>query len=335
MTGTSPQPTGTLHVVLGASGGAGNAIARALHEAGLRVRAVNRGGDADLPDGVERMAADITTPDGAARALAAADVVYLAAQPAYHRWPQEFPGMLRSVLGATPDGATLVMVDNLYGYGPGASPMSEDTPERATDRKGEVRRRMTAELMAEHDSGRIRVVIGRASDYLGPRADNSGVTALAIEPAAQGKRLRWAGSLDQPHSVAYLPDVARAYVLLGTTPEAAGRVWVLPHRPAVTGREFLALVNAALPEPLPTGKLSTTMLRLAAPFHAISREMLAIGYQWTQPFVVDDSRFRAAFPQYQDTPLPEAVATSVSWYRNAHTPASAAAAAPARTTATE
>ena len=33
-------------------------------------------------------------------------------------------------------------------------------------------------LMAVHQSGRIEVVIGRASDYFGPGADNSGITAL-------------------------------------------------------------------------------------------------------------------------------------------------------------
>lgn len=303
-----------LHVVLGSTGGAGNAIARALHAAGLRVRGVNRSGSADLPEGVELVAADIADPEGAERAVAGATVVYMAAQPAYHRWSQEFRPMLESVVGATASvGAKLVMVDNLYSYGPGSGPMSETTPERATDTKGRVRRECAAWLLEQHRAGRLRVTVGRASDYFGPRGDNSTITALAIEPIAEGtKKVSWMGATDVPHSVAYLPDVASAYVTLGTSDRADGRVWILPHRAPVTGDEFLAAVVAHAPRR--TGRISRTMLRLAAPFHRMSRELLGILYQFTEPFVVDDAAFREAFGPVHETPFDEAVAATVASY---------------------
>lgn len=306
-----------LHVVLGSTGGAGNAIARALHEAGTRVQAVNRSGRADLPAGVELMAADITTADGVASAVAGSAVVYMAAQPPYHRWPEEFPAMLERVIAATAAvGAKLVMVDNLYAYGPGVGTMSEDTPERAADAKGEVRRRMTQTLLDAHRSGKLRVTIGRASDYYGPRADNSGITALAVEPAAEHKAIRWTGSFDAPHSAAYLPDIARAYVVLGNSDRADGEIWILPHQGPVTGRQFLELVNHVVPDRLKTGLITKTMLRLASPFHRISKETLGVLYQWTEPFVVDDSKFQAAFGPFAVTPIEDAVKTTVDWYRS-------------------
>lgn len=303
--------TDPLHVVLGASGGAGNAIARAAHDAGMRVRAVNRSGSADVHEGVERVAADVATAAGARRAMQDADVVYMAAQPGYHRWPQEFPALLAGVVATVPAGAKLVMVDNLYSYGPGASPMSESTEQRATDSKGRVRRAMAATLLEEHAAGRIRVTIGRASDYVGPGTANSAITGTAIRPVGSGRPLRWLGTLDAAHSVAYLPDIARAYVALGTRNDADGRVWILPHAPAVTGGEFLALVNAQLPEPRRTGVVSPWMIRLIAPFHRISKETLGILYQWTEPFVVDDSEFRSTFGPFDVTPLDEAVRVTV------------------------
>ncbi len=305
----------SLHVVIGASGGAGNAIARALHHAGHPVRAVNRSGSADAPSDIEQVAADVTETADARRALHGADVVYMAAQPPYHRWPQEFARMLASVVSAVPDGAKLVMVDNLYSYGPGSSPMSEQTPERAKDAKGAVRRQMVQTLRDAHDGGRLRVTIGRASDYVGPRADVSAITALAIAPVATGKTLRWTARLDVPHSVAYLPDIARSYVLLGTRDEADGHTWILPHAPAVTGREFLGLVNECLPRPQKTGVVSAGMLRLAAPFHRISKETLGILHQWSEPFVVDDSAFRATFGPIEVNQLDQAVRTTVEAYR--------------------
>jgi nucleoside-diphosphate-sugar epimerase len=306
-----------LHVVLGATGGAGNAIARALLSAGLPTRAVSRSGDGDLPDGIERMAADITDPAATAKAVAGASVVYMAAQPPYHRWPQEFPAMLDTVIEATAAaGAKLVMIDNLYGYGPGSGTISEDTPERATDTKGKVRRAMTTALLDAHRSGSLRVTVGRASDYFGPRSDNSSITAVAIEPVNKGKGIRWIGALDAAHAVAYLPDIARAYVTLGTDDRADGQVWVVPHEPAVTGAQFLDLVNQALPEPVKTSMISKTMLRLAAPFHKPSKEILGISHQWTEPFVVDDRRYRETFGPVDTTPLSDAVAATVAWYRN-------------------
>lgn len=305
--------TTDLHVVLGASGGAGNAIARALIDSALPVRAVNRSGTADLPSGAELMAADITDPAGLASAISGASVVYLAAQPAYHRWAEEFPAMLEGAIAAcSAIDATLVMVDNLYAYGPGHERITEATPLAATDVKGRVRAEMTRRLLDAHRNGELRVVIGQASDYFGPRRPLSVITALAIDPVTGRGALRWMGSLDTPHSVAYLPDIARAYVTLGTAPEAAGRAWILPHGDPVTGAEFLGAVNATLTEPRRISVVSRTMLRLAAPFHAISRESLGVIRQWTEPWIADSSEFESTFGAFATTPLAEAVAATVA-----------------------
>ena len=122
------------------------------------------------------------------------------------------------------------------------------------------------------------------------------------------------GSLDKRHSVAYLPDIARAYTILGESEEAVGETWILPHGAAPTGAEFLASVNRALPEPARTGTISKGMLRMAAPFHKVSRESLEIAYQWTDDFVVDDSKFQKAFGPFETTPLDEAVHDTVAAY---------------------
>ena len=311
------MPNDGLHVVLGASGGAGNSIVRSLHGDHRRVRAVNRSGKADVPKGVETLAADIMDADNARAATRDAEVVYMAAQPPYHRWVEEFPPMIDNVIQACEEAeARLVMVDNLYSYGPDTGVISEQTPEQASDKKGRVRRHMTRRLFDAHQQGRVRVAIGRASDYFGPRADNSALTALAIEPAVRGKTIRWAGSLDVHHSIAYLPDIARAYMALGDDGHADGRAWILPHPEPVTGRQFLDMVNDALPEPVKTGAISKIMLGLASPFHIPSREMLGISYQWTDAFVVDDSSFMSTFGPFDLTPIEEAVHRTVEWYLN-------------------
>lgn len=223
--------------------------------------------------------------------------------------------MLTTVVDAVAAaGAKLVMVDNLYMYGPGETTITEESPERGGTRKGDVRAAMAEMLRETHATGRSRVAIGRASDYYGPAADNSGITALAIGPAADGKTIRWMGRLDRRHSVAYLPDIARAYVMLGDESKADGETWILPHGPAPTGAEFLAAVKQVLPKPAKTGVISTGMLRMVAPFHRISRESLEISYQWTEDFIADDGKFQRVFGPFDTTPLARAITTSVEWY---------------------
>lgn len=308
----------TTHAVIGASGAAGSAILTALVDGGHEARGVNRSGPGPAaPSGVDWRIADATSSEDLRRALEGADVVHMAAQAPYHRWPQEFPAMMDRVLAASAAAGArrLVMVDNLYAYGPDSGPMAEDTRQAATDHKGRTRARMAEALLAADEAGEIEVVIGRASDYFGPDADNSAITALAVEPVRGRGRLRWMGSMDAVHSCAYLPDIARAYVELATAPDTSGRVWHLPHAEAVTGKQFLGTVNASLPEPRGTSLVSTGMLRFAAPFHRISRESLSIVGQWTDPFVVDDSSFRARFPEFVSTPLDVAIPATVAHYR--------------------
>ena len=175
------------HVVLGAAGGTGSAVVRELAARGLRARAVTRRGTADVPDGVEQLAADVGTTEGARRACEGATVVYHCAQPPYTKWPELFPPMTQAVLdGAAAAGAKLVFADNLYVYGPPDGPMTEQTPQRAQGAKGRTRIEMADAVLGAHADGRLRCTIGRASDYFGPRGTGTTAGDNIMKPALRG-----------------------------------------------------------------------------------------------------------------------------------------------------
>ncbi len=157
-------------------------------------------------------------------AIAGASVVYHAAQPAYETWVGNFERLNAAVAdAAAAAGARLVFCDNLYMYGPGASPMREDTPQRATDRKGRLSgSRLAADLLARHARGELDVVIGRSSDYFGPHGENTGAGERVFGAIIAGKTAAAGAPSTQPHSLSYLPDLARAMVVLGDCDEAAG-----------------------------------------------------------------------------------------------------------------
>ena len=96
----------------------GPRVVRDLAARGLPVRAVTRGGTADVPDGVERVAADLGTTAGVRRACEGAAVVYHCAQPGCTKWPELFPPMTQAILdGASAAGAKLVFADGVHVYG--------------------------------------------------------------------------------------------------------------------------------------------------------------------------------------------------------------------------
>ena len=128
--------TGGTHVVFG-TGPAGRAVGTALVDQGARVRMINRSGTPVL-QGVETIGGDGTDPVFARDVAIDADTVYFCLNaPHYHRWAEEFPPLQRSVLGAaTAANATLVVLENLYMYGPNPGPLRETTPVNPTSPLG-------------------------------------------------------------------------------------------------------------------------------------------------------------------------------------------------------
>ena len=232
------------HVVFGA-GAVGSTLARHLAGLGERVVAVSRSGRP--VDGAEAVAGDAADREFMASAVEGADVVYQCLNPPYHRWPELFPPLQRSVMDAArAAGAKLVSFENLYMYGPtGGEPVTEDLPYAATGRKGRVRGQMAAELLDAHTAGDLRVAIGRASDFFGPGALVTHMGERVFYPVLAGKKAQVFGDPDQPHTFTYVPDIAAGLATLGMSDAGDGQAWHLPNPETLTTREFIGRVAAA------------------------------------------------------------------------------------------
>jgi nucleoside-diphosphate-sugar epimerase len=311
------DPGGSWHVVFGATGAIGGAVVGELARAGRQVRAVSRGGQA--PDGAQGMAADASDRAQAARAAAGASVIYHCASPPYTQWPELFPTLTGSILGAAESsGAKLVFADNLYAYGPVDGPLREDLPAAARGPKGRIRVEMAADLLAAHREGRARVVIGRASDYYGPHGTGSTSGETVFGRILAGKKPQWTGRLDQPHTFHYLPDIARGLVVLADRREADGQVWHLPAAGPLTAQQFFDLIGTAAGQPVPVHAsiASPALLAVAGVFSPLLREMRETTYQFRAPFVIDASKFEAAFGHLEPTAHLDAVRRTIAWYRS-------------------
>ena len=103
---------------------------------------------------------------------------------------------------------------------------------------------MAERLLAAHRDGRLRVAIGRASNYYGPGGLANVTGERLFKAAVAGRAVRWVSRLDQPYTLSYLEDVAAALATLGERDQADGQAWHLPAA-GLTGRQFLGLVVAS------------------------------------------------------------------------------------------
>ncbi len=303
------------HVVLG-GGQIGAHIARQLAGAGESVVVATRSGRDPGIAGAAGVPVDATDPASVRAATEGSATVYFAVQPAFSNWPAGFPPLVDGVLGGLKGtGRRLVVVDNLYMYGPtGGKPMVESLPYAATGRKGRARAAMATRFLDAHRAGDVTVTIGRGADFFGPGATDSAVGDRFFRPLLAGKAADVYGRPEMPHTYTYAPDFARALIELGRHDDAFGRAWHVPNAPTVSTLRFVEIAATAAGTPPKSRAIGKLMLRIGGLFIPEAREMIEMGYEFEEPFIVDDSAFRAAFPT-QATPLESSIAETVAWWR--------------------
>ena len=302
------------HVILG-TGPLGLSLARTLHEQGEDVRAVNRSGEAALPEGVSVHQADLSNAAEAQQAIDDASTVYFCVQPAYTDWPALFPPLLDNAIDAAEQtDARLVVADNCYMYGPTDEQLTEDLPHEATGRKGRTRAAMAQTALEAHESGRVDVTIGRASDFYGPHVTISSVGERVFANALAGKSLPVLGNPDTLHTYTYIDDFADALVTLGEHEQALGEAWHVPAAETITTREFVDLVCESAGTDARLRPMPSWMFRVVSTFSGELKELRETMYIFEEPFVVDHSKFADAFGA-DPTPHEKAIEQTLGWYR--------------------
>lgn len=313
---TSPQE---LHVVFGA-GQVGPLLAAKLAAAGHQVRLVRRSTPERGLDGVQHVRADALDPAQAAEAARGAAAVYHCMNPASYSaqaWADQLPRLQASLVQAAGRaGARLVVLDNLYALGrTGGRPMTEATPAAPCSRKGEIRARLQVTLAEAVRRGDVRAVTGRASDFYGPGGTGTHFAERFWRPALAGKSIGGVVDPETVHTYHYIPDVAAGLAALGQDPGAEG-IFHLPCQPAETTLELVARLANALGRPIALSRIPRLALKLLAFGMPILKEVNEMAYQWEEPFVVDDARFRARYGDLT-APRDEAARATVAWGRAA------------------
>lgn len=306
-----------LHVLFGA-GQVGYPLAERLLAAGKRVRIAKRSASL-VPAGCAVELGDAADADFCTRAARGADAVYHCMNPPYdtHAWAEMVPRYMDNMIeAAARAGARLVVLDNLYMLGrPNGRPLDEETPMNPCSRKGEIRARAAARLFDAHRRGQVLATAGRASDFYGPGGTLTGLGDFFWPRALAGKTAYVPYRLDAVHTYHYIPDVAAGLAALGCADvDALGRPWMLPCAPAGTFRELVGRLGPRLGRSIKSAEVPRWLMKAAALVMPLMRELDEMLYQWDEPFVVDDRRFRERF-HLAPASIEEAAAQTVDWAR--------------------
>ena len=305
-----------LHVVFG-TGPLGLAVMRELRRRGKPVRMVNRSSRVRFVKDVQTQVGgvDAADPVQTREACEGAAVVYHCVGLPYARW-SELPRIAEGIAkGAASVQAKLIYADNLYAYGAVQIAMTENLPMAATTNKGRIRAGIARTLAALHQSGAIRVAIGRGSDFFGPGATEGAMMGTRVfGRALAGKAAQVVGNPERLHTYTFIDDFGRALVTLGERDEALGGVWHVPSAPAVTTRGFVDKVHGELGARTRLRTVPRMVLRLLGRFDQNLRELNEMLYQFERDFIMDSSRFESAFG-IAATPLEESIRQTLRWYK--------------------
>jgi nucleoside-diphosphate-sugar epimerase len=305
-----------LHVIFG-TGPLGLAVMRELRRRGLPVRLVNRSGKVTFEKDAQTQVGggDAADPKLAREVCEGAAVVYHCVGLPYTRW-REFPDIARGIAeGAAHAGATLVYGDNVYAWGHVKGPIHEGLPEAPNTVKGRIRAEVAGLLRDAHAAGKVRVAIGRGSDFFGPGVTEASMLGSRVfGRLLAGKASQVVGNPDRLHSYTFIEDFALALIILGERFEAASGTWIVPTAPALSTRDTVALI-ARLAGARPLLSVAPRwLLGLAGMFDQQMHELREMLYEFEEDFVLDSSRFRHTFG-LDSTPLEDALLRTVEWYR--------------------
>lgn len=287
-----------MQTILGSGGVIGTELAKNLTKQTQKLRLVSRSPERINPTD-EILFADLTNAEQVNEAVKGSEVVYLTVGLAYKVsvWEEQWPIIMSNVINACKEyNAKFVFFDNVYMYGKVEGWMTEETPMNPCSKKGEIRAKITQQLLDEIDKGNLKALIARSADFYGPGATNTFVHAMVFEKLKHGKKASWLVDDQVKHSHTYTPDAGKATALLGNTEGAYNQIWHLPtDKNVLTGKEFIEKIAVAYQVQPKYSVMSKWMMKLAGLFNPMAKESVEMLYQNEFDYLFDSSKFENAF----------------------------------------
>lgn len=283
-------------LVLGATGGIGGAIARALLRRGWQVRGLARNlskVDGRAGGGIDWIEGDaMTREDVVGAADGVSVIVHAVNPPGYRNWDTVVLPMIDNTIAAarSAGGARVVLPGTIYNFNPARTPVIDArTPQTPESRKGRIRVALEAKL--EDAAPDVPSLILRAGDYFGPGARSSWFAQAMVTSGKPLTRVtnpaRGGG-----HSWAYLPDLAEAFARLLEIPDRLKPFERLQFEGLFdeTGTTLTQALSRVAGKDLSVWPFPWWLIRALAPFGGFMREAAEIAPYWRHPVRLNNTR---------------------------------------------
>ncbi|HEX6159112.1 MAG TPA: NAD-dependent epimerase/dehydratase family protein, partial [Thermoanaerobaculia bacterium] len=167
-----------------------------------------------------------------------------------------------------------------------------------TSQRGKLR----AEMEESIRNAGIRATLIRLPEFYGPN-----VVSLTARVFAARKRVAWPGHPDATVEFIYMPDAARAMVRAGCAENVDGETFHVPGA-RTTPRAFIESAGVSV-IPVPP-----MLLHAAGLFDETAAGAADIAHLWTDPVLLDGSKYRQWFGEVPITPYAEGIAATRAWF---------------------
>ncbi|MGP4041012.1 SDR family NAD(P)-dependent oxidoreductase [Gracilibacillus sp. D59] len=304
-------------MVIGASGGMGQAIVSELLSRNIEVVAFARN-KAKLEalfghdNRVEILSGDAQQKTDIEKGIEGVDIIFHALNVPYSQWEEKLEPIMKNVTElAQKYGSKLAVVDNIYAYGNGhGKKIREDYPKQPHTKKGKMRLRLEEIL---HNAG-VPVLIVHFPDFYGPGADNTMLQFL-FASVSKNNSAMFIGDQKVKREYIYTPDGAKAIVTLAQNPEAYGQNWNVPATDIISGEEIIEIVReeAAFKKKVFTVKKG--LIFLLGLFNKDMKEVVEMLYLTEKPVVLSGEKYEQHIGALPRTSYQEGIKQTLAYLK--------------------
>ena len=297
-------------IVLGATGGTGQAIVSELLTRDVKVIAFGRSEnklkslmeEQDFNQRLSYKLGDIFDYRTIVEAAKNADVIFQCANVKYQEMEEQLHLLGKSVMKAAKVlGKKIVIVDGIYVYGHQVAKGDEKHPKKPHTKKGKIRVEFE-HLIFSSKWENAKALIVRLPDYYGATSQNS-----YLQPTMEGmishKTPIFIGNLKTPREYVYLPDAAKMIVNIAEKDDAYGENWNIPGAGLISGKEIVQIAREVTGNRKWVIPLNKSAIRFIGLFDPFMREVVEIMYLTKEGFILNSEKYERRIGVISATPF--------------------------------
>lgn len=310
----------TKYLVLGATGSIGYAFTKTLLDNKQPVTILVRNkekasklfDDNELLDIIEGDAMDL---EKLKKVASGKQFIFHGINYPYDKWEENMDLVTGYVIvAASYNNSTIIFPGNIYEFGL-VDEITEEMVPNPTTKKGKIRLKLFNMLKNATDDKKCKVIFIRLPDFFGPNVVN-GLTERIFGNAVKQKPINWLIRSDVPHQFVYTPDAANLMY----------QICLDENRPDFTLYNYASFVlpsfNAFAEEiakqtggPAKVQNLPKFVTNIMGLFMPVMRELKENFYLFESAVILNDGKIRNDFPEFEHTPLEEAIGETLKWFR--------------------